>query len=54
MKKNPTPLRRSDLQQREKGVVVPSAKTLSFLKSFARTYYVEKSLPSPLGELCIN
>lgn len=53
MKKTTTKLR-GDLNKKEKEVVVPSAKTLDFLKSFARTYYVEKSLPTPLNEVCVN
>lgn len=35
-------------------VVVPSEKTINFLKQFARSYYVEKALPKSLNELCIN
>ncbi|MDR2948353.1 MAG: hypothetical protein LBV71_04015 [Prevotella sp.] len=38
----------------EEKVVAPSKNTLDFLKQFARTYYVEKSLPKPLNELCVN
>ena len=38
----------------EEKVVVPSKNTLNFLEQFARTYYVEKSLPKLLNELCMN
>lgn len=35
-------------------VVAPSAKTLDFLKAFARSYHAEKSLPDSLSGYCIN
>jgi len=35
-------------------VVAPSDKSLDFLKQFARTYYVEKSLPKAINGLCVN
>jgi len=35
-------------------VVVPSANTIKFLKQFARSYYVDKKLPSKLNGLCVN
>lgn len=35
-------------------VVTPSERTLDFLKQFARTYYVEKSLPDKINTLCTN
>lgn len=38
----------------EKEVVAPSAKTLEFLKAFARSYHAEKSLPDSLSGYCIN
>lgn len=38
----------------EEKVVAPSLGTLNFLKQFARTYHVEKSLPKTLNELCLN
>jgi len=51
MKKIFTP--KDDPKNQEK-VVVPSAKTLDFLKQFARSYYVEKSLPKAVNEFCVN
>lgn len=41
-------------ETKEKKVVVPSDKTLDFLKQFAYTYYVDKNLPATLGGLCVN
>lgn len=35
-------------------VVAPSAKTIEFLKAFARSYHAEKSLPESLSGYCIN
>lgn len=35
-------------------VVAPAKSTLDFLKQFARTYYVEKSLPKTINGYCIN
>lgn len=35
-------------------VVVPSKKTIDFLKQFARSYYVENALPNGLNGLCLN
>lgn len=32
----------------------PSVQTLDFLKTFARTYYVEPSLPDQMNEVCVN
>ncbi|MDR1090615.1 MAG: hypothetical protein LBL79_06020 [Prevotella sp.] len=38
----------------EKKVVVPSKRTIDFLKQFARSYYVEDALPNKLKGLCLN
>ena len=35
-------------------VVVPSKKTIDLLKQFARSYYVEHTLPNELNGLCLN
>jgi hypothetical protein len=35
-------------------VVVPSGNTIDFLKQFARSYYVDKSLPDALNGLLVN
>ena len=51
MKKIFTP--KDDPEKQEK-VVVPSEKTLDFLRQFARSYYVEKSLPKTVNGLCVN
>jgi hypothetical protein len=32
----------------------PSEQTLNYLKMFARSYYVESSLPKVLNALCLN
>ncbi|MBK5722017.1 hypothetical protein JGH11_14150 [Dysgonomonas sp. Marseille-P4677] len=42
------------LETKKEKVVAPSDKTLDFLKQFARTYYVEKTLSATLGGLCVN
>lgn len=52
MKKNITPRLCKDSQNKE--VVAPSAETLGFIKQFARSYYVEKRLPSALSGICVN
>lgn len=54
MSKNITSHASKDLNKERNEVVVPSSKTLDFLKSFARTYYVDKSLPGQLNNFCIN
>lgn len=51
MKKVFTPTNSKPTNQK---VVVPSEKTLDFLKQFAHSYYIEKSLPEPINNLCIN
>ncbi|MBB4035033.1 hypothetical protein GGR21_000922 [Dysgonomonas hofstadii] len=51
MKKIFTP---KDNMKKQEEVVVPSEKTLDFLKQFARSYYVEKSLPRAVNEICVN
>ncbi|WP_185155663.1 hypothetical protein [Dysgonomonas sp. 521] len=38
----------------ESEVVAPAKSTMDFIKQFARTYYVEKSLPKPMNGFCIN
>lgn len=56
------PMNESSTQKYEVGDIIdsviteeqPSAKTIDFLKTFARTYYVEKSLPDQMNEICIN
>lgn len=48
---------KKDFTQRkyqEEKVVVPSNRTIDFLKQLARSYYVEKALPNKLNELCLN
>lgn len=52
MKKIFTP--KEPMREEDKMVVAPSDKTLNFLKQFARTYYVDKSLPKPVNDLCMN
>ncbi len=32
----------------------PSAQALDFLKLFARSCHIEKSIPAPLDKMCIN
>ncbi len=54
MKKNITPKLSNIFTKKEKMVVAPSIKILDFLKLFSRTYYVEKSLPNSLNEVCVN
>lgn len=54
MRKNITPKASSDMNKNYKKVVAPSEKTLDFLRSFARTYHVEQSLPKGLNSLCVN
>lgn len=50
MKKNNTP---ETYMPKEK-VVVPSDKTVNFLKSFARSIYAEKKITVSLNTVCIN
>lgn len=40
--------------KKEEMVVAPSERTLDFLKQFARTYYIDKSLPRQVNSLCTN
>ena len=49
-------MKRSFTQKKcqDEKVVVPSKRTIDLLKQFARTYYVENSLPSELNGLCLN
>ena len=56
MNKNTTPRKLDDLLdfEQDQKVVEPSVRTLDFLKSFARTYYVEKKLPEPMNSICLN
>ncbi|MDU1889306.1 MAG: hypothetical protein E6767_01330 [Dysgonomonas sp.] len=42
------------LDKKNEEVVAPSAKTLDFIKQFAHTYHVEKSLPKPINGFCTN
>lgn len=35
-------------------VVVPSRRSIDFLKQFARSYYVENTLPNKLNGFCLN
>jgi len=51
MKKIFTP---KNSEKKEPKVVAPSEKTMNFLKQFAHTYHVEKSLPKAINELCVN
>jgi len=51
MRKISTP---KDDRKKQQKVVAPSEKTLGFLKQFARTYYVETSLPRQVNEICVN
>ncbi|MBD8388733.1 hypothetical protein [Dysgonomonas sp. BGC7] len=51
MKKIITP---KDVSKKHAEVVAPSEKTLDFLKQFAHTYYVDKSLPKDINYLCVN
>ncbi|MDH6309778.1 hypothetical protein M2451_002038 [Dysgonomonas sp. PFB1-18] len=51
MKKVFTP---KNVGKKQKEVVAPSEKTLDFLRQFARAYYVEKSLPRAVNEICVN
>lgn len=51
MKKITTP---KDLNDKKEKVVVPSQKTLEFIKQFSRTYYVNNSVPKELNGLCLN
>lgn len=53
MKKDITPNLCNDCNK-EKKVVAPSAETLSFIKQFARSYYVERELPVSLSGICVN
>ena len=50
MKKDITPL----LCDGKKKVVVPSDKTVDFLKIYARTFFTEKKLPTSINTLCVN
>lgn len=54
MKKTITPKLNKDVRPKTQEVVAPSDQTLDFLRLFARTYYVDKSLPSPINEVCVN
>ncbi len=54
MKKTFTPKPFEVFNNEKEEVVVPSNKTLDFLRQFARNYYVEKSLPKSLNELYLN
>lgn len=38
----------------EEKVVVPSKRTIDYLKQFARSYYVENALPNKLNGFCLN
>jgi len=54
-----SPMKKVSTQKLCKGsndgeVVVPAKSTLDFIKQFARTYYVEKSLPKTINGYCIN
>lgn len=51
MKKITTPKKKND---KKETVVVPSQKTLEFIKQFSRTYYVDNSIPKRLDGLCLN
>lgn len=35
-------------------VVVPSKRTIDYLKQFARSYYVENTFPKELNGFCLN
>lgn len=54
MKKDITPDLCNDKDRKEGKVVAPSARTLNFIKQFARSYYVEQKLPMPLAGICVN
>ncbi|MFT3995356.1 MAG: hypothetical protein QM660_13670 [Dysgonomonas sp.] len=54
MKKTITTKQHGNLDEKEELVVVPSSRTLDFLRAFARSYYVEKTLPTSLNEVCVN
>lgn len=54
MKKIYTPESAKKNRKEEKKVVAPSDSTLEFLKLFARTCYIEQSLPQGLKEVCVN
>lgn len=43
-----------NFNENKKEVVAPSNKTLDFIKQFAHTYHVEKSLPEPVNGFCVN
>lgn len=51
MKKIFTP---KQLDKKNEEVVAPSEKTLEFLKQFARSYHVDRSLPRELNGFCVN
>ena len=51
MKKIITP---KDLNKKNEQVVVPTQKTLEFIRQFARTYYVDNSIPKEMNSLCLN
>ena len=54
MKKDITSDLCNDKNSKKEKVVAPSAETLNFIKQFARTYYVEQTLPMPLAGICVN
>lgn len=51
MKRVTTPIK---FDKKKEKVVVPSPKTLEFIKQFSRTYHVNDSLPRSLNGLCLN
>lgn len=40
--------------RKNKKVVVPSEKAVSFIKTFARVYHVDETLSKPLNTVCVN
>lgn len=51
MKKITTP---KNFDKKKEEVVVPSLKTLEFIKQFSRAYYVNNSIPKEMNGLCLN
>lgn len=54
MRKSSTQKMYKCFNKKEEKVVAPSEKTINLLKQFARSCYVEKTLPKSLNELCMN
>lgn len=53
MKKDFTHLN-PELKGIKEEVVVPSERTINLLKQFARSYFVDKSLPQNMNGFCLN